>query len=284
MQDISLTTSHHKIAGLRLGKSEASIKVLALHGWLDNAASFLPLSEYLEDIELVAIDLPGHGLSEHRSADANYHLVDWVQDVYAVLEALDWSQCHILGHSLGGIIGSLFSASFPERVQSLMTIEAFGSLTKDVETSAEQIRESVLSRIAIDRKPARHPKDRQQAVAARAQAGDLARSSAELLVDRNLQETDGEFRWRSDRRLRTISSLRMTEPQAEAFLSSIQCPVVCITGTRGFEKVKRNLERRRMLLTSLQHEECEGGHHLHMDNPSAVAAVLKCFLTQNSGR
>ena len=51
------------IGALRTGRAGAP-KLLALHGWLDNAASFLPLLPYLGEFELVALDLPGHGGSE----------------------------------------------------------------------------------------------------------------------------------------------------------------------------------------------------------------------------
>ena len=52
-----------ELAGLQWpGEGEP---VLALHGWLDNAASFQPLAEPLGH-PLVALDFAGHGHSEHR--------------------------------------------------------------------------------------------------------------------------------------------------------------------------------------------------------------------------
>ena len=59
-------------------------KVLCLHGWLDNAASFNRLAPLLLDahsvssdeeqeqyqpMEILALDFPGHGLSGHKSVD-----------------------------------------------------------------------------------------------------------------------------------------------------------------------------------------------------------------------
>ena len=48
-------------------------KVLCLHGWLDNAASFVPLSGYLKDFDLLALDFAGHGFSSHRPASSRYY-------------------------------------------------------------------------------------------------------------------------------------------------------------------------------------------------------------------
>ena len=55
---------------------EAGIKVIACHGWLDNAASFDFLAPLLSACHVVALDMPGHGLSDHKSAQANYNIWD----------------------------------------------------------------------------------------------------------------------------------------------------------------------------------------------------------------
>ena len=59
-----------RIAALR-GGTPGAPRVLALHGWLDNAASFLPLAAHLRAIDLVALDLPGHGHSAHLPPGAD---------------------------------------------------------------------------------------------------------------------------------------------------------------------------------------------------------------------
>jgi len=49
-------------------------RLLALHGWLDNAASFDRLAPLLcEHFHIVALDLPGHGRSGHRPPGTWYH-------------------------------------------------------------------------------------------------------------------------------------------------------------------------------------------------------------------
>ena len=48
--------------------------ILALHGWLDNALSFASLAPLLTDYHMIALDLSGQGLSDHRSPDATYHI------------------------------------------------------------------------------------------------------------------------------------------------------------------------------------------------------------------
>ena len=59
------------VAGLRTG-TRGGLPVLALHGWLDNAASFVPLAAQLPELDWALADLPGHGLSDHLPADAAY--------------------------------------------------------------------------------------------------------------------------------------------------------------------------------------------------------------------
>ena len=73
------------LAGWQQGPTQQKV-TLCLHGWLDNADSFLPLSACLNELNLVAIDLPGHGLSQHRSLDAHYHFLDWIYDLATLIK------------------------------------------------------------------------------------------------------------------------------------------------------------------------------------------------------
>ena len=64
---------------------------LFLHGWLDNAAAFVPMLPLLyaqlgPDAELVAIDMAGHGQSDH--SDGGYVLTDYAADALLVADAL----------------------------------------------------------------------------------------------------------------------------------------------------------------------------------------------------
>lgn len=277
VQELSIGVANRTIKGWKTG-GEGKPLVIALHGWLDNAASFQPLAEFVSDFQLVAIDLPGHGLSDHRSSDAHYHLMDWVQDVHQVVEALTQKPVIIMGHSMGGIIASLYASCFPEKVSALVSIEAIGPLSESAQTSPQQLKKSVLSRIAIDNKTPRHPKTLEQAIQARLLAGGVSNHSAELLVKRNIRTKGEQLEWRSDRRLRTVSSLRMVPEQAEAFIRHITCPVLIITGSQGFEKIKTNLAIRQHWYSDLTQIELEGGHHLHMDHPESTWEAINGHL------
>ncbi|RZA20347.1 MAG: alpha/beta fold hydrolase, partial [Lysobacteraceae bacterium] len=99
-------------------------RVLALHGWLDNAASFIPLSPHLHQLDVVAIDLPGHGRSAHLPAGTDYSFVGAMNAVLDVADALGWARFALLGHSMGAGIASLIAAACPQRIERLLAIDA----------------------------------------------------------------------------------------------------------------------------------------------------------------
>jgi pimeloyl-ACP methyl ester carboxylesterase len=110
MHEFSLDIALGRITGLRTGTPGAP-KVRALHGWLDNAASFVPLAPWLPGIELVAPDLPGHGRSVHLPQGADYSFAGAVNSVLDIADALGWDRFALLGHSMGAGIGSLVAAA-----------------------------------------------------------------------------------------------------------------------------------------------------------------------------
>ncbi|WP_158968057.1 alpha/beta fold hydrolase [Paraglaciecola sp. L3A3] len=276
-QALEFQLTHIKLRGIGFG-DPAKPMILALHGWLDNAASFIPVSEYLTDYYLVAIDLAGHGASDHRGADAHYHIVDFVYDIHELVTTQGWSKFVLMGHSLGAIIASLYASSFSDYIDKLVCIEALGPITKSAETSPEQLRESIINRLKLSFTPSKRPKTLEKIINARAYVGDLSLSSAEYLVRRNVIEQEGLLAYTTDRRLRTVSSLRMTDEQSQAFIRHISCPVLLITGDKGFPLMQDLAKDRLTLLTQGLHVCCAGNHHLHMDNPEQVAKKINYFL------
>jgi pimeloyl-ACP methyl ester carboxylesterase len=253
--------------------------ILALHGWLDNAVSFQPVAECITDYYILALDITGHGLSSHRSDGAHYHLIDFAYDLHELVDSQGWQPFILMGHSMGGIISTIYASCFPEYVSKLISIESFGPMTKDTQSSPIQLRDSILSRLKTQQSEAKHPSSIQRTIEARAKIGDIKLESARLLITRNIREENKQLLFNTDRRLRTFSSLRMTEPQAEAFMRNIQCPTLVITGDKGYESMRTTVQKRLDWVENLTTAECEGHHHLHMDNPQPVADKIIVFLS-----
>ena len=125
MREIAVDTARGTLAALRGGQADGP-KLLCLHGWLDNAASFQPLAPHLAAFDWVALDLPGHGGSAHRPPGCDYAFADWLHDVLDALDSLGWHQADLLGHSMGGAIASFVAAAAPSRVRRLALVEALG--------------------------------------------------------------------------------------------------------------------------------------------------------------
>ena len=145
----------------------AGAPVLALHGWLDNCGSFAPLGRLLGGVRLIALDLPGHGHSSHRSVDGTYNIWQDVGVVHAVAEQLGWQRFALLGHSRGGAIATLTAGTFPERIDRLGLLDSFVPLTTDGADAPEQLRSAILERSG---RSARAPKiypDREALIATR---------------------------------------------------------------------------------------------------------------------
>jgi pimeloyl-ACP methyl ester carboxylesterase len=280
MKQVTLDTASGQLAGLRGGTPDG-VRVLALHGWLDNAASFVPLSAHLHGIDLVALDLPGHGASPHLPPGSEYSLAGTVHAVLDAADALGWDGFAVLGHSMGAAIGSVLAAAAPQRVTRFVAIEALGALAAAEDHTADRLRETVAARRALAGKRLRVFPDIETAVRARMQANALSEPVARLLVERGLVAVDGGYSWSTDPRLTISTAVRMTEGQVRNLLARIECPVRAIFADPPQTYLPDPLRRERAAL--LQRGErvvIDGGHHLHMEDPKVVAEAIGEFFLQ----
>lgn len=279
MRPFAVDTVFGRLTGLRCGR-EGAPRVLALHGWLDNAASFVPLSAHLRDIDLVALDMPGHGESAHLPPVADYLLIAFVRAALAATDALGWERFALLGHSLGGVIASMIAAGRPQRIARLLAIEALGALTEAEERTTQRLRDALAVHAALRGRQLRVFPDTTLAVQARLQGGtgDLGEAAARLLVERGLREVEGGFVWRSDPRLTMPTAVRMTEAQSRNLVASIECPTRVIYADPAQSYFPDALRRERAaLLRNGELIVMPGSHHLHMDDAPAVAAAIGDF-------
>lgn len=278
-QEIRLTTPHLELAGLRWGNPEG-IPVLALHGWLDNAASFVPMAPYFEDMNIVALDWPGHGRSQHRHPSARYYITEFMWDIHTALDALGWESAHLLGHSLGAAISSIFSTAAPERVRSLTLIDALGPYSNQPGDTARQLR---LSSAAVRSQP--RPRKTYASIADMVQArlanSDLTEPAARLIVERSVQATDSGYQWSYDPGLYWVSPLYFSEDQLLDCQRNIEAPVLTLCA-QPFSSAEREqyYQRHIKAIPNGRHELIDGGHHLHMESPDLLGAKIRDFMVE----
>ncbi len=60
---------------------------------------------------VVAVDLRGHGASDHPST--GYNLSDYASDIVSLTERLGWRRPNVIGHSLGGSVARIAEGQYP---------------------------------------------------------------------------------------------------------------------------------------------------------------------------
>ena len=182
----------------------------------------------------MALDLAGHGRSQHRHPSVVHHFIDWAPEVVAVADQLGWESFALIGHSMGAGISTLVAGTFPDRVQRLVLLEGAGPLAADADMAPAQLASAVEDEArAVAASPRLFP-DLDAAVKARLRDSDLDTEAARMLVERGSEEVEGGVRFTHDPRLRTRSRTRLTENQALAFLAAIKCPVLAVRALQGW--------------------------------------------------
>jgi pimeloyl-ACP methyl ester carboxylesterase len=96
--------------------------LVLLHGVSLSAAAWAPLFAALPDRRLLAIDLPGHGLSEAASYRPGHVRPNAHQLIEDVFDALELDEAPVVGHSLGGMLALWYAATGAERISCLVAI------------------------------------------------------------------------------------------------------------------------------------------------------------------
>ena len=279
-KELVFVTRYGNIAALQWGTGNTH-KVLALHGWLDNAASFWHLAPILAEqgMEITAIDFPGHGHSDHRAVGHSYGFIDFVIDIQAVIEQMD-KPITLLCHSMGAAIGVMYAAAFPEQINRIVLIENLGPIPpyqpgKAISSLREALK--LWSKHSLQHK--RFYPTVEKAIVARQEATPMDADIIRPLVERGLCQSKKGLHWRTDKRLRLRSFFRMSEEQIQEFLTATQVPTqLIIAKPRTYALQYPMVEERIKALEPAQFDQLKGDHHLHMSQAKPVAESILKFI------
>ncbi|MEG3694023.1 alpha/beta hydrolase, partial [Vibrio coralliirubri] len=229
------------------------------------------VAKFAPNAHLIAIDLFGHGFSSHKSG-SYYPFHDYIDDLHQLVTKLSPNRLVLVGHSLGALIASCYSAAFPEKVSGLIQIEGHGPLSEAPHETVSRLRDGVLSRLRQRRKPSRPLASLEDAIKLRAHANQINAELIAPIVERGIVEFENSWQWRCDPNLKCDSLYRMSQAHAEAIMAAIECPQLIILGNDGFRHLQHN--RYKSVHSPLHIETVPGGHHCHLESPELVSELI----------
>lgn len=104
--------------------------ILFIHGLGESGLCYLEAfhDSGLNDFNIIVPDLLGFGKSSHAE-DQNYTFSQQIIRIHSLLNGLGVMEINLVGHSMGGMIGTQFCDQHSDRILSFVNIE--GDLTSD---------------------------------------------------------------------------------------------------------------------------------------------------------
>ncbi len=242
--------------------------IFFVHGIGARRSAWNKIAEYLQDnFTCVTYDLRGHG--DSATGLLPYSLDDLVEDLEGVRRKTNIEKMHIVGHSLGGMIGPAYARNYPENVHSvcLLSTAAFrnnndrekiqGVITSMKEKGIGHILETLTDRWFTDEFIANRPKDVKQRL-------------------RQVMETDSEV---------FLEVFRIyAETEMSPWLHEIKKPCLVLTGEND---VGCSPRLNRLIADNLEHSELHilkhYKHSILIEAPKKVAEKIYNFLMSKFG-
>jgi pimeloyl-ACP methyl ester carboxylesterase len=265
--------------------------LVLLHGWMDVAASFQFVVDALQHQHwVIAPDWRGFGLTDAAQADT-FWFPDYLADLDMLLDHYVAERpVHLVGHSMGGHVATLYAGVRPTRVRRLINLEGFGMPA---------------SRPA--QAPGRYAKWMDELKSVHAGGMDLkAYSSLEDVAQRLIKTNprlggdkahwlaqhwaranhQGEWHILGHAAHKASSAQLFRVEEVQAIYERISAPMLCVVANTdslnqwwnskfSLEEFKQRLQ----VVPHLTHAVIQdAGHMLHHDQPDAVAQLIEGFL------
>jgi pimeloyl-ACP methyl ester carboxylesterase len=251
--------------------------VVLLHGVSESAAIWAPLFTKLRDFRLLAVDLPGHGLSDpvtYRRGQVREHTRRLLDDIF---DALGLDEVPVIGHSLGGMFALWHVAAGSERICEVVAIGEPAVALPGVHVRMPLSLLTVRGLgVAVLRSPS-PPRVYRQLLAQGLGPADVAAAPDSLIEVLRLSA-------RRPENARTVATLmhaidRFRRPRRESVLTSAELAAITAPTTfiLGSDDPYLSVERARPSIEQIQGatlHEVPGGHAPWLVDPQRAADLM----------
>lgn len=260
----------------------AAKPMLLVHGVQDHCHTWDSLARHFAPkYHVVAPDLRGHGDSEWVRG-SSYHFLDYVYDLDQLVLQAELAPATLIAHSMGGTLGLILAACFPEKVERLVVIEAIGRWLG--RSQSKPIEEQIRDWISNTRKLAgRHPRryaSLEEAYTRMQQANPhlTPEQARHLTVHGSNQNEDGTFTWKYDNYTHAWPAFNMPFEQLVELWREITCPVLIINAEGGFGHRVGQDDTVKYFQNAQQVNIPDAGHWTYHDQLDKVVEAIQTFL------
>jgi pimeloyl-ACP methyl ester carboxylesterase len=268
-----------ELNGLRhhlLEWGEGDEVVILCHGFLDHGASFRDVGASLaaRGFRAVAFDFRGHGETEWIGRGGYYHFPDYAMDLEALVEHLGLERFHLVGHSMGGTVASMYAGIRPSRIKSLVLVEGIGPPPSDLDGITTRFAGWLDGVARVRKRKNRAMPSLADAVARlRAAHPDLDEPLALYLAEKGTREIEGGYAWRWDPMHQTMSPVPFRLEIFTRFLASIVAPTLFVVGSRGMRLPDEDA-RLAHVKDARKIELADVGHMIHWFRAEELASLI----------
>ena len=267
----TVTTNGLEYSYLEYGSTD-NPPVILLHGVWSTGAVWHDIAVALAETHHVrSVDFRGRSQTEW-SPEGDYSTEAYVADLLGLYEAWSLEKTTVIGHSMGGGVATALAAKHPERVESLVDIDAGPVMRAG-------------SSVEFERQLASLSQDFPSIAAARAWQAQALPNISDDAVERRLDarrvERDGRVVWREDPRIRTGRRLTVRPSEDEMWKRylSVKARTLFILGGNS-QLVTDEAEKR--LTTEMADAQsvriANAGHNVFEDNHDDTMTAIKSFL------
>lgn len=231
-----------------------------LHGIGSGAVSWINQLNAIQDSRIIAWNAPGYSRSIAIDKERPTAL-DYSARLYQLLETLSISRINIIGHSLGGLIASGFTSTYPEMVENFILAnpaQGYGDFDKQKQEEIANLRPTLFQKLG---------------------GAKMARQRSDALMYLKNEENTKILEEVMDKITLSgyqKSSRLLAHDSIHNYLPKIQSDIHVIYGTKdGITKPDGMLELRDKYNKTILYPIDSAGHLSYLDQPEQFNKIIK---------